>query len=572
MSNFLNTVRSRIVIVFAASMSITIAVGGFGLYGISSLTAAMHGIYEGNLVPMTDVSTIRAQILSVRLQVMRMQTQPDKAREQQIRATEDEIDKTWKNYYSTGITSDSERAIADKINAQLPLFRAAVDKTLTLIDAGDVAGAEQSRSNNVAPVGDALADLTRDDFDNNRAQASDSDRDGSAMAARLTWIAGIIVALGALVCIGSAIYLIRTIMNPLNRSLAFANDIAEGHLDGDIETNAVGEFGTMLSTLKAMATRLAGTVGGIRDSSESVTLAAGEIATGNLDLSARTEEQASSLEQTAASIAELTETVKQNADNARQADTLASKARDMANEGNDSVAGMVLTMNEISAQSAKISDITGIIEGIAFQTNILALNAAVEAARAGDQGRGFAVVASEVRTLAQRSSAAAKEIKTLIDASADKVQQGEQQASGVGETMGSVIQAIRRVSDIVGEISTASDEQSRGIEQVHQAITQIDDVTQQNAALVEQAAAAAQSLQEQADRMKHEVMTFRLPRTTGAPRPAPSPVHKPVVAAKRPAAAKPAARTAPTPAKPAASAPLPVLSSSASGAGEWETF
>ncbi|TDV07183.1 methyl-accepting chemotaxis protein [Paraburkholderia caballeronis] len=256
--------------------------------------------------------------------------------------------------------------------------------------------------------------------------------------------------------------------------------------------------------------RIAEVMVSVRDSAESVSTASKQIAAGNVDLSARTEEQAASLEQTAASMEELTSTVRQNADNARQATGLASNASEIAGRGNDVVSNVVGTMDEIHASSSKIADIIGMIEGIAFQTNILALNAAVEAARAGEQGRGFAVVAGEVRSLAQRSSTAAKEIKELIDTSVGQVNAGSEQVGRAGTTMQEIIGAVSRVTDIMGEIAAASDEQSRGIDQVGQAVSQMDEVTQQNAALVEQAAAAAQSLEDQAKKLHAAVNTFRL--------------------------------------------------------------
>jgi hypothetical protein len=262
-----------------------------------------------------------------------------------------------------------------------------------------------------------------------------------------------------------------------------------------------------------MKSQLVNIVTRIKSSCSTISGASSEIASGITDLSARTEEQATSLEETAASMTQLTETVKQNSDDARQANALATNATDVADAGNDAVQGMVGTIEKISGSSSKISEITGVIEGIAFQTNILALNAAVEAARAGEQGRGFAVVASEVRSLAQRSAAAAKEIKELIGSSVAMIQEGSKQAVEVSATMGQVKQAIKQVSDIVGEIAAASEEQSRGIEQVNQAVGQMDAVTQQNAALVQQAAAAAQSLVEQANSLEEVVSVFRVADT-----------------------------------------------------------
>jgi methyl-accepting chemotaxis protein len=319
-------------------------------------------------------------------------------------------------------------------------------------------------------------------------------------------LAALAVALGAAL----AWMLTRSVVEPINEALLIADTVAAGDLSRDFETDRGGDFGRLLRGMGEMEDTLTDVVGRIKTTTDSILVASGQIASGNQDLSSRTEEQASSLEQTAASMEELTSTVKQNADNARQANQLAVSASEVAVKGGAVVGQVVDTMASIDASSKKIVDIIGVIDGIAFQTNILALNAAVEAARAGEQGRGFAVVAAEVRNLAQRSAAAAKEIKGLIDDSVGKVQAGSSLVGEAGQTMQEIVGSVKRVTDIMGEITAASHEQTQGIEQINQAITQMDQVTQQNAALVEEAAAAAASLQEQAGGLAKIVGMFKL--------------------------------------------------------------
>ena len=307
-----------------------------------------------------------------------------------------------------------------------------------------------------------------------------------------------------------ALFVTRSITGPIGEAVKVAQTVAAGDLTSRIEVASKDETGQLLQALKDMNDSLVNIVGQVRTGTDTIATASKQIASGNLDLSSRTEQQASSLEETASSMEEMTSTVKHNADNARQANQLAISASEIASKGGAVVSQVVDTMESINASSKKIVDIIGVIDGIAFQTNILALNAAVEAARAGEQGRGFAVVASEVRNLAQRSAAAAKEIKTLIVDSVDKVDTGAKLVDQAGSTMQAIVESIKSVTDIMGEITAASQEQTSGIDQINQAITEMDQVTQQNAALVEEAAAAAGSLQDQAGSLAQVVSVFKL--------------------------------------------------------------
>ncbi|MEO6853097.1 MAG: methyl-accepting chemotaxis protein [Rhodoferax sp.] len=428
-----------------------------------------------------------------------------------------------------------------------------------------------------------------------------SDADAKAERAVLFNIICVCLALLVLGLLVGAFWLIRSIQQPLGLANQAAARIAEGDLSMSLDSARKDEFGDLLRSLSAMSLSLGRMVHQVRQSTDSIATASSEIASGNNDLAARTEQTASNLQQTAASMDHLTQTVRQSAENANQASSLAASASSVAQKGGEVVKQVVVTMEEINASSKKISDIIGVIDGIAFQTNILALNAAVEAARAGEQGRGFAVVASEVRSLAQRSAQAAKEIKGLIGTSVEKVDSGARLVAEAGSTMSDIVQSVKRVTDIVGEITAAATEQSTGINEINRAVVNLDQMTQQNSALVEESAAAATSMREQAGQLATAVAVFKVNPSLHGGRsvaytaaPVPAPVrHTPVAAPRAPAAKLPnkTVKAKPAPAKPAAvAAPLRANSGAgplarslaapktkpaaapAGGEGDWESF
>ena len=406
--------------------------------------------------------------------------------------------------------SEEEKVLFAQVAGLRADYLAAREEVARLEAAGQSAQAAQTVSTRMRPAMDAYVASIRSVLDHEKSMIDS--RASTLLAAQesgrqsLIGITALALLLGGVL----SVWLTRGIVRPLGQAVGLAQQVAGGDLTARIAAQSRDETGALLKALHEMSLRLQSTVAQAKSGAETISISAREIACGNMDLSSRTEQQAASLEETASSMEQLAATVKHNADNARQANQLAADTTQAARRGGDVVARVIDTMGAIDASSKKIADIIGVIDGIAFQTNILALNAAVEAARAGEQGRGFAVVATEVRNLAQRSATAAREIKALIGDSTSRVDEGNRLVGEAGSAIGDVVQSVQRLADLMAEISDASEEQSTGIHQVNQAVVQMDQVTQQNAALVEQAAAAAESMQEQAARLAQLVQVFKV--------------------------------------------------------------
>jgi len=522
-------VKSKLFIVISFMALLLLIIGMMGLGGMKNSNTALGDVYNDRLRPTLQLAEIQylmqqniiqlnlAAMHDPRLEEHLLHDHPVQMHTDTVRKNIKRITLLWGEFMSSNLTEREALLAAEYAKLRSDFVQLGLLETIKLVESGHFKLANIHMIEKTNPlflssvkVAEQLLELQRqvssDLFENQQASYSTT-----RMLAVIMIIAGILFAafLGWL--------LLSVIVKPLDRAVGYFNEISKGNLNNAIHIEHQDEIGEVLSALQVMQDRLRGLVTDIKTSVDSINTASQEIASGNVDLSQRTEEQASSLEETAASLEELTSTVKQNADNARQANQLAQSASSTALEGGEKSRQVVATMEAISESSNKIANIIKLIDDIAFQTNILALNAAVEAARAGDQGRGFAVVAEEVRSLAQRSAAAAKEINGLITSSVVTVNEGADLVKETGATIEAIVGSVQKVTDIIGEISAASDEQSQGIEQVNQAVAQMDDVTQQNAALVEEAAAAAESLQEQAEMLNDSVAIFQVDTTDVKP-------------------------------------------------------
>ncbi|MBU9173222.1 methyl-accepting chemotaxis protein [Burkholderia gladioli] len=514
-------VSSRLIIGFGLLTILLLAVAAGAFYGLGQLNSQLDSIARVNNTEARLANQLRASIQdrAIAVRNLALVTDPqDMAREadritQQERIYADAYQQLSRMFTDEAGTTERERTLLAALKqdeaAAMPPFRKSVQLALN----NDAAAAARELLQNARPaqriwLARAVELANFEDQLNEQAQ-----REAIATYSNVRALIAVIAGSALLVAVGTTILIARSILRQLGGEPSMAQyaaaQIADGNLMIDLPVTR-GDSSSLMASLETMRAKLASIVQGIKTSAESISIAAGEVAQGNVDLSQRTEEQAASLEETAASMEELTSTVKQNTDNARQGSTLAAAASQTASSGGEVVRQVVGTMADITSSSQKVSEIISVIEGIAFQTNILALNAAVEAARAGEQGRGFAVVAGEVRTLAQRSAVAAKEIKALIETSVSHVAAGSQLVSNAGATMDEIVRSVKRVTDIMGEIASASAEQGTGIEQVNVAVTQMDEVTQQNAALVEQATAAAQSMADQAENLRAAVSIFKV--------------------------------------------------------------
>ncbi|OEZ98713.1 methyl-accepting chemotaxis protein [Duganella phyllosphaerae] len=578
------TIRTRLIGTMLLLGALMIFIGVRGISALHTTNGVLKDVYENSMVSMKAIADAQIQIDRARLSIDRVALKPDAANAEETLTRSqgflEASDKAWARYTALPF-GEGEKALADQTGAaRTALIKEGIQQAFKALREKNQPEIDRLMLTEVTRLfrlyTDSAEKLSVYQLESTARQYNDS----QAAYNRNMTFAIVAIVLGLIVALVSSIMLLRAVMNPLGEALKHFNAISDGNLANTIDLGRQDEMGALMTGLHQMQDRLADTVRSVRDGSDAIATASNEIAAGNMDLSRRTEQQAASLEETASSLEELTSTVKQNSDNARQANQLVGSASDIAVKGGELVSRVVDTMASITESSDKIADIIGVIDGIAFQTNILALNAAVEAARAGEQGRGFAVVATEVRNLAHRSASAAKDIKQLITDSVEKVGTGSALVNEAGTTMTEIVSSVRRVTQIMGEITSAGREQELGIEQINTAVAEMDTVTQQNAALVEEAAAASQAMQEQAVKLAEMVSVFQVagnpvagsparaaaaPRATTAPAKAATPAARPAIAkpAARPAAKSPSLKLADKPArnKPAASSD-----------GDWEEF
>ena len=532
-------IATKLILSFGAVLVLTAALGVSAIFSMARINEASTDLSANWMPSVLAAMSMRSDVSDLRrweLAHMLAAADSDMAlNETRMAETQAKL-KTDGDKYRTLISEPGEKELFERflvLNDEFMRLHA------TMLSLSREMKKEEARALAVGPSAKVMADmmvaldkLVAINTDGGVRSSASADATYAGSRASLIGLLVGIVAVGMLL----ALWVARSVSRPLIEAVGVARQVAAGDLTAQVVVKSQDETGQLMQALKDMNASLQSLVGQVRSGTDTIATASSQIAAGNQDLSSRTEEQASSLEETASSMEELTSTVKQNADNARQANTMALTSSSIAIEGGKVVSEVVGTMASINASSRKIVDIIAVIDGIAFQTNILALNAAVEAARAGEQGRGFAVVATEVRNLAQRSAAAAKDIKVLIGDSVEKVEAGSKLVDQAGRTMDEIVASITRVTDIMSEITAASNEQSAGIEQVNQAIAQMDQVTQQNAALVEEAAAAAESMQEQAASLSEVVSVFKLDAASAAVRP-PRPVVQAAVAARAPVSA-----------------------------------
>jgi methyl-accepting chemotaxis protein len=508
-------IKNQLLLLCGVFVAMLAVLGGLGVFETHTESQRMQSLYADRVVPLSQLKKV-ADMYAVNMVDTAHKARDGKLTQAQalesIAQAKNVIKREWSAYTGT-VLVPQEQALIAKLKPLMSKADASSDRLVSLLQTGDHSALAAYTADDMYPdfdpMQEVIAELIQVQLDVSAVEYASS----QAEAGRLAWIMACAALFAAAVGVGSALFISHRLTSNLGAEPHEVRDLAQAVMGGDLTRSVAlrkGDTESVMAAMGRMQASLVQLVGNVRQGAESVASASAQIAQGNNDLSARTEQQASALEETSASMEQMGSTASQNADNARQANQLASSASEVAVQGGAVVSQVVQTMKEINDSSKKISDIIGVIDGIAFQTNILALNAAVEAARAGEQGRGFAVVASEVRNLAQRSAEAAKEIKGLISDSVGRVEQGTALVDRAGSTMQEIVNSIQRVSDIVGEISSASNEQSSGVGQVSEAVSQMDQATQQNAALVEESAAAASSLQQQAAQLVQAVGQFRL--------------------------------------------------------------